>query len=72
MRDERLDYSYRAYRTEPYKVSKERLKQSIRLQYFHFGRSVEGARDQVARDAYDLYVVKHAGSDSIYDFGGEE
>ncbi len=69
MRDERLDYSYRTYSND-YKVSKERLKKSLRLLYFHFGRYAEGARDRVAKDAYEIYVVRHAGHDELYDFGG--
>lgn len=48
--------------------SKEQLKQSLRLLYFHFGRYVEGARDRTAKDAYEVYVVRHAGSDSVYRF----
>lgn len=68
MRDERLDYSYRTYSSEPYRVSRDKLKNSIRLLYFHFGRYTEGARDRVAKDAYNIYVIRHAGSDAIYDF----
>ena len=72
MRDERLDYSYRNYSTKTYNVSKQRLKDSIRLLYFHFGRYTEGARDQTARDAYGIYLQRHCGVDAIYDFGGQE
>lgn len=68
MRDERLDYSYRTYSKEAYKHSREQLKNSLRLLYFHFGRYAEGARDQVAKDAYNIYVIRHAGSDSLYTF----
>lgn len=65
MRDERLDYSYRTSSRTEYHHSKEQLKNNIRLLYFHFGRYTQGARDSVAKTAYDVYIVRHLGSDVL-------
>jgi len=65
MKDERLDYSYRTSSRVNYRHTKEDLKNSIRLLYFHFGRYHQGARDQVAKLAYDVYITRHLGSDVL-------
>ena len=70
MRDERLDYSYRNYSTKTWDVSKQRLERNLRLLYFHFGRYAHGARDDVAKNAYDVYISRNGGSDAIFDYKG--
>jgi len=60
MRDERLDYSYRNFsRTDTFDVSRQQLKDSIRLLFFHYGRWFQGATDRVARDAFEVYVARY-------------
>ena len=65
MKDERLDYSYRTSSTVEYQHSQEQLKNNIRLLYFHFGRYTHGARDRVAKEAYEVYMIRYLGSDVL-------
>lgn len=65
MKDERLDYSYRTSSRVSYEHTPHDLKNNIRLLYFHFGRYSHGARDQVAKDAHEIYMVRHLGSDVL-------
>lgn len=59
MRDERLDYSYRNFSSRSYSVTRQQLKDSIRLLFFHYGRWYEGATDSVAREAFEVYVARY-------------
>ncbi len=65
MKDERLDYSYRTSSTVRYNHGKHDMRNNIRLLYFHFGRYSQGARDQAAKDAWEVYMVRHLGTDVL-------
>lgn len=63
MRDERLDYSYRNFsRNDTFKVTRKELRDSVRLLFFHYGRWFEGAQDEAARLAFEVYVTRYADS----------
>lgn len=65
MRDERLDYSYRSSSQTKYEHTKHDMRNNIRLLYFHFGRYTQGARDRAAKDAWEVYMVRHLGTDVL-------
>ena len=60
MRDERLDYSYRNFSSKPiFEVSRRQMTRSLRQLFFHYGRWFDGATDDVAKMAAEIYITRY-------------